>query len=241
MAQPIKRKSKRTFRQKLWRNSKKAINSTQGQLFVHALTGAALIALKGKLGLNTETKYVDTATATYTPTSTIATAMSNASLTLIPQGLTSSTRTGASIRMTRYEVRGTIYNPPGNLTTSTMRVLIVNWGRTPFASTSASSVLQQGSDIESMRNLDPPQPFRILSDRRYRFFPNTMGDNRAMRSFNFVYAPKNHHITWTDADTTGSTANLLKGYIAIYFFVDTYTAASQPYLQASQRVFFVDN
>lgn len=200
----------------------------------------SLIGVKALLGLNTETKYVDTATAAYTPTTSMSGAIT-INQTAIAQGTTSSTRTGSSIRITNYRIKGMWINPAGNLLNSTVRVLIVNWGRTPASTISPSILLQSPNDVNSLRNLDSTGSFRILSDRTYQFAPVSTGDAQQVIPFNFEWAPKNHHMQWVDSDTAGTLSNIINGVVYVYFLCDQATAANFPYLSVFQRVKFVDN
>lgn len=203
------------------------------------LSGSALIALKGKLGLNTETKYIDTSTVVYTATTTLAFAASNLT-TPIVQGSASNQRSGATCRMTSMSLRGEIVQSAGNLVPGSMRVVIVNWGRSSN-NDAPGLVLQDTTQIYSPRNLDSTVPFTILMDKSYYYQPTAAGDAILTRPFSFDYKPKNHHISWTDADTAGTAANCINGLVTIYIFCSTFTAGNVPTLTFWQRVKYVDN
>jgi len=214
-------------------------NPALATAMVEGLKGAALIALKSKIGMNAETRYVDTLSTAYSCTASLALSTHNL-ITPIPQGDANGTRQGSSIRMTSYSIKGFVYNPPTNLISSQVRIICVNWGRSSN-NDAASQVLQVQNDVLSFRNLDATVPFKILSDKTYMVEPNSTGDAKQIVKFQWTYTPKNHHIAWTDADTAGTQANCINGLIGVYIMAHTFTAGQAPSLTFSQRVKYVDN
>lgn len=232
------------------RKGRKAAASRKGKkwffkkkTFWNDVAGMTVSGVKSLLGLNTETKFVDTNTATNTTalTTTLAnTGISNVR-TAIPQGDTSSNRNGNGVRMVSWKFFGDIYNFSGNLVPSIVRIIIVNWHKVAYADSSAAYILQSQTDIHSLRNTDPQARFTILSDKKYFLKPSSTGQNTQIQPWNFVYRPQSHHMRWTDADTAGANTNMLEGYISVYAFTDNFTASNPPTIQCYSRVEYVDN
>lgn len=209
---------------------------------VSAIGGYALKRLKAKLGLNTETKYVDTVSTgtTFTTTATANQALSNAS-TLVPQGLTDNTRQGNTFRMTRFSMKGFITNGAANLNNTVCRIIVVNWGKTPVASTGVADVLEVPTDINSGYTMDPSYPHTILDDRIVNLGNSTVAPPANLHTYMFDYRPLAHHVRYTTTDTTGALANIIEGYIQAYIVCTLSTAANYPTLTTYNRMEYVDN
>lgn len=204
-----------------------------------ALSTAAVNQLKSRLGLNTELHTLDKVSTVYTGTGTLAGVAFNIS-PLIPIGDTTYTRTGNSIRMTRFHMRGLIQNGVSNLGVGTeARLIVVNWGSTPYVNTNVNDILTVPTDINSLYTTNPTYPHRVLFDKIYQLGIASNGAEPNQYEFNFDYTPLTHHITWTDGDTTGAVANVLRGVIGVYFM--TYGSTVQPQFYPYQRISFVDN
>lgn len=215
---------------------------TTASTVVSALTGAALIALKSKLGLNTESKYSTLATTTFTPTTTLVKSFDVLTSTPIPQDNTAQGRSGLTVRMTKWKIHGTIDNTLANLLTTRFRIIICkNKGIALGASAIVvADVLERTTDINSPHLIDKTADISYLYDKTFNIDPVAAGGKQQF-NFSFIYSPKNHHLTWTVADTTGTSADLLGGLISVFIMADGFTAANAPTLNVARELYWVDN
>ena len=201
---------------------------------------AGLMFLRNKLGINAETKYIDTPSAThsYATTATAVLYGSNLTTALVP-GTSSSTRNGASVRMTEYDIKGQISNTNLNLLFSQVRICIVKW-HCPGTNVS-NDFLQLPTDINSPYNLDATYKYTVLFDRKYPVRTASGGNATELIPFEFNYQPANHHITFPDSDTTGGRVQALDGVITLYAYTDVATVGQFPNISYYARMKFVDN
>jgi hypothetical protein len=221
----------------------KAKSSVTQQVF-SALTGAALNRLKSKLGLNTELKFVDTPTTTFVLSSAGLVPYAAVTTTPIPQGDSVNQRNGAGFRLTRFHVKGCLYNDTANTIPARVRVIWVNWGKNTAGA--ASTILQIPTDINSAINTDPAVPFKVVSDKMYHVGVQPAGGLQsgaipAYQEMDFLYEPLSHHVRWTDADTIGGPLNMIEGQFAQYVMCDAFSVGTPPFIKQYQRIEFVDN
>lgn len=243
MAPTYRKNKKQAWRAKRKPTKKRAAAKTSlATQVVSAIGGYALKRLKQKLGLNTETKYVDTVSSgtTFSTTATGNQALSNFS-TLVPQGLTDNTRQGNEFRMTRFCMKGFITNGAANLNNTVCRVIVVNWGKTPVAATSVADVLEVTTDINSGYTMDPSYPRTILDDRIINLGNSTVAPPANLHTYEFDYRPLSHHVRYTTTDTTGALSACVEGYIQAYIICTLSTAANYPLLTVYNRMEYVDN
>ena len=217
--------------------------------FIDHMGKAAIDRLKGRLGLNTETKSIDYSTsATLTNTlSVLCTETSNP----IAQGSTDSTRDGSTLRVSRYELRGCVVNGGANLDPNTMvRIIGVRFKPVPgnFVSnaTAYSSVLYNGT-VGGFPEL--LSPHTLMQDQAYKnevifdesFALGGTGTFPTGQFFSKLWNPSDLHLEYTAADTTGTLANSIGEHIAFYGLASQATAANFPVVELSQRVYWVDN
>lgn len=224
---------KRTFKKRTYRRKPK---SSFAAAAVSAISGFALKKLKNRLGLNTESKYLDTV-QTSTALDTTFTGLST-SIT-IPQGNTTNTRSGNNCRMSCLNMRLSLKQ--NSSATVGCRVRLVGFVQprmqTAGAIFNANDILE-----DSTASLDTPYDmntngYNIIYDKTYDLpAPTSEGANKTIT---FIYKPLAHEIEWNDSDTTGSAANLLRGNIRFLIACDA--AASFPTFSAYTRVKFVDN
>lgn len=222
---------------------KRAANSSLATQVVSAIGGYALKRLKQKLGLNTETKYVDTANAVtnFTTTLTGSTTISNFS-TLVPQGLTDNTRSGNTFRMTRYRIKGELLNGVANLVVNTVaRIVVVNWGKTPQPAWTTADILEDPNSPNSEYTMDPSYPHTVLYDKTFCLGATLDATNSNLRNWEFDYRPLSHHVRYTTTDTTGAIANCVEGAIVAYLISGAFTAGNPPFMSVYQRMEYVDN
>jgi len=203
-----------------------------------ALVGIGIKQLKKKLGLNTENKNYDVsgtqaitgACAPWlTPTASLA------------QGNTNITRSGNSLRITHWKLRGTIYNAAANVNYQQVRVICTFMANSPTAGTvvTPAQLLQTTTNIVSPYNTDL-EGVRVIYDKIFVIKPQITGQVVVV-PFKFKWSPSYDmgHVQWTDADTTGLVANMTKGIIRIFIFDDQ--GANHPSVDYYSRVHFVDN
>lgn len=219
-----------------------APRSATGSEVISALGGYALKRLKAKLGLNTETKFIDQDTGGISvPTSLAVSACQNI-YPLIAQGLTDNTRSGNTVRMTRFALRGVITAAAGNvLFGSRVRIIVVNHGATPYNNASAADILEDPGNVDSEYTADPEFKSTVLYDRTFKFDAAGTGNgNSQSQVIEFDHRPLDHHIVWTSADTTGAQANVLRGFIAAWM-IGTFTAGQAQLMRCYTRTEWVDN
>lgn len=212
----------------------------------HVLRGVgdiSLTMLKNKLGLNTETKFLDTdLSAAPATTALTLTQFLTPTQTLIAQGLTTKTRNGDQIRMTRFRVQGQVINGPANIVqNTTVRIIGVNWGTSPASVVSISDVLEATSTMESLYAMDPPHSHTIIYDKMFPLGPTGNFALPNVYNWSFDYKPMAHHIKWNEGDTAGTEANILRGYVVFYAICSAFTAANAPTITTYSRIEFVDN
>jgi len=224
---------KRTYRKKTYKRKPK---SSFASAAISAISGFALKKLKNRLGLNTESKYLDTTVAS-TAIDTTFTGISTA-LT-IPQGNTTNTRSGNNCRMTCYNMRLSLKQ--NSAATVGCRVRLIGYVQ-PRMQT-AGAIFNANDILEDhTASLDTPYDmntngYNIIYDKTFDLpAPTSEGANKTIT---FIYKPLAHEVEWNDADTTGSAANLLRGNLR--FLIADDAAASHPTYSAYTRVKFVDN
>lgn len=214
------------------RPKRRAARSSFSGSLVSAIKGYALTKLKQKLGLNTESKFVDvagTTTATATLTSRIA-------APTIAQGLTVGTRTGASLRVTKVETRISIVAALAATLPTNVRIIQARNTRT--GQSVPADILETSTDFSSpINNECAANGIQILKDVVVPIGTATGGDGCAY--LQWTHSALSDHMLWPDADTTGTPAACIKGCITTLWMLDNVTTA--PVFTAKSRYWFVDN
>lgn len=227
---PRKRSSRKTRKPKTWR-------TYAGKALTH-LSKQATKALKKKLGLNTENKNYDTQMNQATTATLTSALLPTAALA---QGSTNNTRTGNGMRITHWKFKGYCINDTLNTVAQQIRVIVTFQPSVVTAGDEVSNteLLQTSTDINSFYNTNL-QDTRVLYDKVFKLKPTYSGSQDIYR-FKIKWAPSYDlgHVTWTDADTTGATANLLKGILKMWIMTDQ--TANFPTVVGRSRVYFVDN
>lgn len=210
---------------------------------VSAIGGYALKRLKAKLGLNTETHYNTVATATFTPTTTLAKQIDILTSAAIPQDDTAQGRAGQGVRVTRWHLKGTLDNGAANLLTTRVRIIICrNKGVGLGASALViADILERTTDINSPHLIDQTADVAYLYDRTFFFDPSAQGGTPQTINWEWNWKPLSHHLRWTAADTTGTSADLLDGLVSVFMMSDAFTASNAPTLNIARELYWVDN
>lgn len=207
--------------------------ASTGSQILSLLKGAALTALKRRLGLNTETKFVDTA-GTTTSTATLVSCIASPT---IAQGLTVNTRQGANIRITKINQRISISAAAAATLGCNVRIITVRnkWSDSTIA---VADILQTTTDFSSpFHNLFQEHGLELIQDETVRI--GTATSDNSVVTIDRQFSRPNWQMTWTDADTTGVPSNLVRGAIQTFWMVDNVTTA--PVFTSTNRLWFVDN
>lgn len=206
--------------------------TTTGSSFLNALKGYALLKLKQKLGLNPESKYVDVA-GTTTATGTL---QSRIAAPTIAQGLTNTTRTGATVRISKVETRISIVAAAAATSPTTIRIIQVRNKRA--AQVPVADILQTTTDISSPLQSDyVANGVQILKDMVVCLGTATGGDG--CQWVEWTHTGLADHVVWPDADTAGTPGAAEQGCISTYWMVDNVSTA--PIFTAKSRYWYVDN
>lgn len=231
---------KRAYKKKLVKKDTRTPYQIHGSALVDYLSGQALDKLKSKLGLNTEKHWFDAVETNVATTTTCLPMVTNP--TAIPIGDTVNTRTGNSIRITSYVVKGRIQaNTAGN-GGSFVRVLFVKFKDTRGlqAGLDGTDFLDDPARLTSQYNMGDTASaigYTVLYDKTFRVSQfGQEGDNHL---FFFKYAPTVWHVKWTASDTTGAAGGLMGDSVRGFIFTDA--TANPPNYWADHRIKFVDN
>ena len=224
---------KRRFTAKRRATKRRATRSpSMGAQALALIKGYALTKLKQRLGLNTETKYVDTSGVT-TATATLAARIATPT---IPQGSTVGQRQGAGVRITRVDQR--ICVEAAAAATKGCQIRVITVRHRTAASAAPGDILQVTTDISSpLHNNLAANHIELISDQTY-----TLGHATAPNSTILIensFSRPNWQMEWTDADTTGVAANLINGGITTFWMQDQVSTA--PVYTSTNRCWYVDN
>jgi len=206
--------------------------ASYGAQAISLIKGYALAKLKQKLGLNTETKYVDNS-GVVTCTGTLVLKIQPP---VIAQGSAVDERSGAGVRITKVEQRLNILADAAATNGCNVRVITVR--HLHAGNPNVADILQQPSDITSpLHNNLKANHIELISDRVYPVsYP---GAGNPAVYVNNVYQRANWQLEWTDADTTGAVANMINGGISTHMMIDNVTTS--PDITYTQRYWYVDN
>ncbi len=200
-----------------------------GALFDN-VSSKALIALKSRLGLNTELKFADNPQTGVALTTTLT---NRNSPPTISQGASASQRNGKGVRMTRYLNRMSFSN---GSTTVPCRVRCLIVANEDAGVAAVGEVLQDTTNVLSPLNSDIDQYNHfVIYDRLITLGVATAPN--AIVNEEFEWTPDNHHLEWSASDTTGLPANMLQGNISVLVFADTANVTFTAYAREE----FVDN
>ena len=203
-----------------------------GAALLAALKGYALTKLKQRLGLNTETKFVDVGGSATATTSLVTRIVSPT----IPQGSAVGGRNGAGVRVTKVEQR---INVEANVAaTKGCNIRVITVRHRHQGTPAVADVLQLSTDISSpIHNNLAANHIELISDQLHYVGP-ALSSNSSIQIIN-TFQRANWQMEWTDADASGVPANLINGAIVTMWMVDNVTTA--PAFISTNRVWFVDN
>nr|DAE75817.1 MAG TPA: capsid protein [Cressdnaviricota sp.] len=224
-----------------------ACNKLSGTGLVGAISGAAVTLLKAKLGLNTEEKNVDFSFSN-NPCSSILTPFINVVTQPIPLGDANNQRQGNTVRMTGYSLSLAIRNVTNNtyFQGTYVRIIGVDWGHNPAIAiaSNVNDILQDPTNILSPYTDSPfYTPKKILYDQEIHlgYAANGGGADPMCRRVDIQLAPLNHHLKWTDADTTGTVNFMTEGFIQWYAVCSGFSGLGVPTIDMYSRITYVDN
>lgn len=197
-------------------------------------TSVAIDALRKKLGLNTEAKFLDTTGAVGLANSLAVVLKPTAP---IPQGLTTVSRVGDSIRVTHINIKGDVQL--GSSVGQQIRVICTIQKSCQQGQLTAAQLLQDPTNINSPYN-DQLEGVRVIHDKVHVYNPQISGVSATYR-LNWRWSPpvKQGHVIWTDADTTGVSADIIGGLIQVWMMTDQ--ASNAPTWASYCRIRYVDN
>lgn len=156
----------------------------------------------------------------------------------IPQSLTDTGRIGNTIEVKSLSWDCFVKANTASTAPAIVRVIVVKQGDMNGAEVGVGQILEVTNNIRSPRSLNIADPFTILMDRTFVLASTTSGDTSTYRHIKWTYRPKHcHEIRWTQADTTGALANMLRGNVTVYMM---YEGASQPDHSSYFRAEYID-
>lgn len=225
------RRPKKTFGQKAWKYTKRT-----AQVAGPVLTTLGTMYLKKKLGLNTETKYLDTA-STGTLTTTLALQQNPL---IIPQDTNENSRNGNTIRITGINTSILLDSVLNTAPSCMVRIVIVYSKCTNGDYPTVAEILTQNTSVLSHYTMNRTN-YNIVYDKTHIMGGTTNANSLPVHKLiYFNHKPLDHHCKWSTTDTTGNRGNLLEGDYAIYAFCDGY-ATTAPTMTVQSRAKFVDN
>jgi len=160
-----------------------------------------------------------------------------APFTAIAQGLTDSTRTGASVEVKALRTKITVQAGAGSTAPILVRMIWVKQGKMNGAVMAASNILTTTTNIRSAYSLNADESFTILKDVTFTVSGLSAADSDGVKYIVWDYEPKScHSITWTQADTTGVIGNMLEGNVELYWMYEGATAPTYNLWARSQWI-----
>jgi len=209
---------------------------------ISASFSAGAVALRRKLGLNTETNYGDTANA-YALGTTLALIDNGPA---IPIGATAGTtqRIGREVRVVRYQIKGYVYCPSTSTGVGLARVVAVFNRQQDGQALTAAQVLAANTNIASLSAGDlTDRGGTIVYDKTLKLlsYQGTYATNdEVINTFEFEFSEPDWHLQWPSTDTAGTQAANLGGAIQVYA-MHTGIATTSPQLSYYARMEYVDN
>lgn len=153
----------------------------------------------------------------------------------LAQGLKDNDRVGTKIEVKDLKLHFSLYPNVANTATCRIRLILLKVGEVSAGTTpTGAQILADPTNIRSTL-LDKDQqtvPYTIIFDRSYSVAPTATASSAGCRDsvfFDYYYKPKGcHEIVWTEADTTGATANITKGAMVLYSMYETAGTVGQP-------------
>jgi len=203
---------------------------------------AGVMALRNRLGLNTEAKVFDVAasvpmgTATWLPLLTPP---------VIAQGLTNGTRIGASLRVSRFQVRWHLlpFGLPAGVNDFGMLRIVGTWDPNPQQTLlTAAQIFATPAGLNSLNTpyvstLDSTGATVVYD----KVFDYSLGGSNPMPHDSVQIVADDMHMVWTSSDTLGLNANLQAGALQWWYCYNSSSGIATPTLNFLESVEFVDN
>jgi len=203
---------------------------------------AGAIALRRKLGLNTETNVADTTNAV--AMSTTLTLIDNGPT--IPIGATAGTgqRIGREIRAVRFQHRGYVYTPATSTGIGLARIIAVYNRQQDGSAFTSAQVLATNTNLVSMSTADlTERGGTIVYDKVMKLLSTNAGNaqnDNVINSYSFEFEVPDWHMSWPVADTAGLPTTNLGGALQVYAMY-TGIATTAPQVSFYSRLEYVDN
>lgn len=222
--------TKKNYKRKSY---KKQICYKPQQSILGNVSRIGIKVLKSKLGLNTETKFVDTAQSGTCTSSLVGMNFP----AVIAQGDTPITREGAGVRLVRWSANIIVSSDATATTSQLVRIVCFKQpkGLTGTQIT-PTNVMQTVSDIKSFFNMNT-EGYNVFYDKTIVVDPISVGTSQKLVEIR--YAPLQHELKWTNANTDGAVADVTAGFFMCAIMCQSGT--TPPTFAVSHRVYFVDN
>jgi len=224
-------KRRSSYRAKRTKRARKPRSSLASQA-ISAISGYALKRLKQKLGLNTETNFIDVAGTTTSSTSLAQ----RINFATIPQGDGVGNRHGCSIRISKVETRIHIAAPAASTVATTVRIIQVR--NTRASNALPVDILESITDITSpLNNTYRDMGIQLLKDTTVVL--GVAGSAEGAVYLHWTHTGLDDQVVYPDTDTAGAPGSVLKGVITTYWYADNSTNA--PLFTSKCRYWYVDN
>lgn len=210
-----------------YRKRAKPVKKTVGSM--------TLPKLKTKLGINPpELKLWDVISS---PTN-ISTTLSGIDFGYnVTQGLTNLTRIGRAIRIKSYQFRMTLYPNPAAGTSGSIRMIWIHQKYPNQSLQTPAATLQTVTNIHSPYQIDQ-SGFSVLYDKTFTFA--IVDSKNRYLNVSLPMGKKGKEVRWSEADVTGNSANLERGYIRGFIMYAGF-GGNVPSYDLYQRVQFLDS
>lgn len=226
---------KPAYRAAAKKSYKRKASTNYGTMALDAIKGYALKKLKQKLGLNTESKYIDSTMSGLGTTATLAVGLDP--IDGLAQGNTTLTRNGDSVRLTHLRIKGHVTVNALDTGTRQVRIIVGYQPKCPAATQLGASAI-----LTTVTNINSPYASNLVGWQAIYdeiILVNPLGADDSTKRWHFEWHPENCHVRWTVADTTGTFANTEEGAIRVFIMADG--ASNFPNVTAYCRAYFVDN
>lgn len=153
-------------------------------------------------------------------------------------GQTDETRIGNSIEVKKWAFRSQFFAEATTSNPTTIRVILIKQGRMAGAAPNVADILETPTNIRSPYSLNKNAAFTVLKDFTFMLAGATTGEREEYKLWNHTYTPKHcHAITWDQADTLGSLANMIDGNVTVFMM---YAGSAAPTWSFYSRAEYID-
>lgn len=183
-----------------------------------------------------EVKQIDIVASGTVPGTTLASFLNPYSG--ISQGLTDSTRIGASLEHHNLKIQFDFFAGALSNSATIVRLIIVKQGKMQGAVVPVGDILEVTTNIRSPGDTDNDAPFTVLKDKTFTLASFASGEKDSFKRINFIYRPKKCSVQrYLQASTTGTVADMIYGNITCYVM---YQGATAPTFDYYSRAAWVD-